>query len=153
MDVLLTTLLWRVVENDKSLSTTEIFLDQCPRVNGMDSNPTGHLLHSPGNNRDFFRSQHCPRSPRYSLSPVLALLNSIAEKLTSLRLELWRIAAFLVIFLFFGLNQVFANAPSFSLSAADEAFYVANRIIIGIAMLIVLWQLAKAVRSSSVSAQ
>lgn len=84
---------------------------------------------------------------------VLALLNSIAEKLTSLRLELWRIAAFLVIFLFFGLNQVFAKAPSFSLSAADEAFYVANRIIIGIAMLIVLWQLAKAVRSSSVSAQ
>jgi len=84
---------------------------------------------------------------------VLALLDSIAEKLTSLRLELWRIAAFLVIFLFFGLNQVFAKAPSFSLSAADEAFYVANRIIIGIAMLIVLWQLAKAVRSSSVSAQ
>ena len=84
---------------------------------------------------------------------VLALLSSIAEKLTSLRLELWRIAAFLVIFLFFGLNQVFAKAPSFSLSAADEAFYMANRIIIGIAMLIVLWQLAKAVRSSSVSAQ
>ena len=84
---------------------------------------------------------------------VLALLDSIAEKLTSLRLELWRIAAFLVIFLFFGLNQVFAKAPSFSFSAADEAFYVANRIIIGIAMLIVLWQLAKAVRSSSVSAQ
>ena len=31
---------------------------------------------------------------------VLALLDSIAAKLVSLRLELWRIAAFLVIFLF-----------------------------------------------------
>ncbi len=84
---------------------------------------------------------------------VLVLLDSIAAKLASLKVELWRIAAFLLIFLFFGLTQAFAKVPSFSLSAADEAFFLAYRLIAVIAMLIVLWQLAKVVRSTSVSAQ
>lgn len=84
---------------------------------------------------------------------VLALLDSIAAKLASLKVELWRIAAFLLIFLFFGLGQVFASGPSFSLNAADEAFYMANRVVVGVAMLIVLWQLARAVRRSSVNGQ
>lgn len=84
---------------------------------------------------------------------VLALMDKIAARLTSMRVELWRIGAFLVIFLYFGLSQVFATAPSFSLGFAEQTFFAAYRIITVITMLIVLWQLVRAVRNSSVSAQ
>ena len=84
---------------------------------------------------------------------VLALSDSIAERLTSLRVELWRIAAFLVIFLYFGLSQAFVSAPSFSISPAEQAFFAVNRVVTVLTIAIVLWQLVRAVRNSSLSAQ
>lgn len=84
---------------------------------------------------------------------VLAFLDSVNAKLTSLSVELWRIAAFLVVFLFFGLGQAFRSTPSFSMSTPEQSFFLIYRLITVLTILIVLWQLARAARSSSVSTQ
>lgn len=87
------------------------------------------------------------------LAIVLALLDSIAERLTSMRVELWRITAFLVIFLYFGLSQVFGTVTSISISSSEQAFFAGYRVITVVTMAVVLWQLVRTVRNSSVSTQ
>lgn len=84
---------------------------------------------------------------------VLAFLDPITAKLTSLSVEIWRIAAFLVVFLFFGLGQAFRSTPSFSMSTTEQSFFLFYRLITVLTILIVLWQLMRAVRESSVSAE
>ena len=84
---------------------------------------------------------------------VLAMLDPIAERLTSIRVEFWRVAAFLVLFLYFGLSQVFGTVTSITLSAAEQTFFAVYRVITVVTMAIVIWQLVRAVRNSSVSAK
>lgn len=87
------------------------------------------------------------------LALILALPNSITERLTLLRVEIWRIAAFLAMFLFFGLSLILGPAPSYSPTPEEQAIFAIYRVITVITMLIVLWRLVRAVRDSSVSAQ
>jgi len=83
---------------------------------------------------------------------ILAFVDSVTAKLTSLSIGLWRIAAFLVVFLFFGLSQAFRSTPSFSISMAEQSFLLIYRLVTVLTMLIVLWQLVRSVREPSVSA-